>query len=80
MEGELQRIVGQQLRAIRVQRGYSQETFAEVLGVHRTYLGGLERGERNLTLRSLERLADVLEVPVLDLVVEPPHRPDARAL
>lgn len=70
MEGELQRVVGQQLRAIRVARGYSQEAFAEVLGVHRTYLGGLERGERNLTLRSLERLASVLDVPVLDLLLE----------
>lgn len=68
MEGDLQRIVGQNLRAIRHDRGYSQEAFADVLGVHRTYLGGLERGERNLTLRSLERLATLLDVPVLDLL------------
>jgi transcriptional regulator with XRE-family HTH domain len=46
----------------------SQETFADVLAVHRTYLGGLERGERNLTLKSLERIADRLQVPVLELL------------
>jgi transcriptional regulator with XRE-family HTH domain len=68
MEGDLQRTVGRNLRAYRLARGYSQEAFAEVLGVHRTYMGGLERGERNLTLRSLERLAERLEMPVLELL------------
>jgi transcriptional regulator with XRE-family HTH domain len=57
MEGNLQRTVGRNLRAHRVARGLSQEAFAEVLGVHRTYMGGIERGERNLTLQSLERIA-----------------------
>ncbi|WP_454295550.1 helix-turn-helix domain-containing protein [Salana multivorans] len=62
MEGELQRRVGGNLRRIRVERGLSQEQFADVLGVHRTYMGGVERGERNLTLKSLERLADHLDI------------------
>ncbi len=62
MEGELQRRVGGNLRRIRVERGLSQEQFADVLGVHRTYMGGVERGERNLTLKSLERLADHLGI------------------
>lgn len=57
MEGDLQRTVGANLRAHREARGLSQEAFAELVGVHRTYMGGLERGERNLTLRSLERIA-----------------------
>ena len=61
-QGELQRTVGANLRAWRHARGLSQEAFAEVLGVHRTYMGGVERCERNLTLRSLERIAEVLEV------------------
>jgi transcriptional regulator with XRE-family HTH domain len=68
VEGDLQRLVGLNLRAIRVDRGLSQEAFADVLGVHRTYMGGLERGERNLTLRSLERLAAALRVDPLDLL------------
>ena len=58
MEGDLQRIVGRRLRAYRKSRGLTQEGMAEVLGVHRTYMGGIERGERNLTLRSLERIAE----------------------
>jgi transcriptional regulator with XRE-family HTH domain len=57
VEGDLQRIVGRNLRAYRKARGLSQEAFAEVLGVHRTYMGGIERGERNLTLKSVERIA-----------------------
>lgn len=58
MEGDLQRIFGRNLRAYREARGLSQEAFADVLGVHRTYMGSVERGERNLTLRSLERIAE----------------------
>lgn len=68
MEGDLQRTVGRNLRAYRQERGLSQEAFADLVGVHRTYLGGLERGERNLTLKSLERIAEVIEVDPLDLL------------
>ena len=68
MEGDLQRTVGQNLRALRQQRGLSQEAFADVLGVHRTYMGGVERGERNLTLRSVERLAGRIDVDPLELL------------
>lgn len=68
MEGDLQGIVGRNLRAYRQKRGLSQEAFADVVGVHRTYMGGLERGERNLTLRSLERIAALLGVDPLDLL------------
>lgn len=68
MVGELQRQVGRNLRAIREQRGVSQERMAELVGVHRTYYGGLERGERNLSLQSLERLAEILEEEPLRLL------------
>lgn len=67
-EGDLQTAVGANLRAYRQERGLSQEKFAEVLGVHRTYMGGLERGERNLTLRSLERIAARLAVEPVSLL------------
>lgn len=69
-EGELQKIVGQNLRAYRLQHGLSQETFAEVLGVHRTYMGSVERGERNLTLRSVEGLAAAIGVEAIELLQE----------
>ena len=68
MEGELQRKVGRNLRAYRQARGLSQEAFADLLDVHRTYMGGIERGERNLTLRSLERIAERIEVDPLTLL------------
>lgn len=68
MEGDLQRAVGRHLRAYREARGLSQEAFAQVLGVHRTYMGGLERGERNLTLKALERIAGRLRLDPLELL------------
>lgn len=68
MEGDLQRTVGANLRRYRQERGLSQEAFADLVGVHRTYMGGLERGERNLTLRSLERLAAAIEMEPLELL------------
>ena len=68
MEGELQRVVGRNLRVYREARGLSQEAFADVLGVHRTYMGGIERGERNLTLKSLERLAERIDLDPLALL------------
>lgn len=77
MEGDLQRTLGENLRRYRQSRGLSQEALADVLGVHRTYMGGVERGERNLTLRSLERIADSLGVKPLDLL-RAPRRPSRR--
>ncbi|HEY4812685.1 MAG TPA: helix-turn-helix transcriptional regulator [Solirubrobacteraceae bacterium] len=68
MEGDLQRTVGRNLRAYREAKGISQEAFADELGVHRTYMGGIERGERNLTLKSLERIADRLSLDPLALL------------
>ena len=56
--GDLQRTFGANLRAYRSARGLSQEAFADMAGVHRTYMGGIERGERNLTLRSVETLCE----------------------
>jgi transcriptional regulator with XRE-family HTH domain len=68
VEGDLQRAAGRNLRAYREGKGLSQEAFAEDLGVHRTYMGGIERGERNLTLKSLERIAERLQLDPLTLL------------
>ncbi len=70
MEGQLQKTVGRNLRRYRLERGYSQEAFADYMGVHRTYMGAVERGERNLTLKTLERIADFLEVDPRALLEE----------
>ena len=66
--GDLQRIVGKNLRAYRQAKGLSQEAFAELLGMHRTYFGGVERGERNLTLATVERYAEAIGLDPLDLL------------
>ena len=68
MEGDLQRIAGVNIRIYRKARGLSQEELADVLGIHRTYMGGVERGERNLTLQSLERLAENMGVDPVALL------------
>jgi transcriptional regulator with XRE-family HTH domain len=70
MEAALAGVVGRNLRRVRLAQGLSQESFADLLGVHRTYLGGVERGERNLTLKSIERLAERAEVAAIDLLTD----------
>ena len=69
--GDLQRLLGLNLRAYRQSQGLSQEALAQVLQVHRTYMGGLERGERNPTLQSLERIAERLGVEPVRLLSAP---------
>jgi len=71
VEGDLQRIAGTNIRSYRRRLGMSQEELAATLGVHRTYMGGVERGERNLTLRSLERLAERMQVDPVELLRPP---------
>lgn len=70
MRGELQRTFGANLRRYREAQGLSQEAFADLLGMHRTYVGGVERGERNLTLQSVERIAGLINEAPLDLLVD----------
>ncbi|MCT6736532.1 MULTISPECIES: helix-turn-helix domain-containing protein [Rhodococcus erythropolis group] len=71
MDGQLQRNLGTNLRRWRIERQLSQEALADVLAVHRTYMGGLERGERNLTLRSVEQIAETLHLDPLELLRDP---------
>ena len=55
---------GKRLRALREERGWSQEEFADRAGLHRTYVSAVERGVRNPTLSVLERLAKALELSI----------------
>jgi transcriptional regulator with XRE-family HTH domain len=71
MADQLQRTLGKNLRAFREAEGVSQEAFADVLGVHRTYMGALERGERNVSLKSVEKIAGKLKIEPLLLLSEP---------
>ncbi len=58
---------GRRVRALREAKGWSQESFAEECGLHRTYIGGIERGERNVGLVNVERIAMALGVEIADL-------------
>ncbi|HEJ3696697.1 TPA: helix-turn-helix transcriptional regulator [Pseudomonas aeruginosa] len=60
--------LGVAVRERRKQLGLSQDAFADLVGLHRTYIGGIERGERNLTLDNLERISTSLAVPMSVLV------------
>ena len=53
---------GQTVRQLRKARGFSQETFAQYWGLDRSYLGGVERGERNITLANIERIIAALHM------------------
>jgi DNA-binding XRE family transcriptional regulator len=61
---------GIRMKAIREDRGYSQESLADLAHLHRTYIGGIERGERNLSLINIWRIADALEVPPSSLFAD----------
>jgi transcriptional regulator with XRE-family HTH domain len=64
------KIVAQNVRLLRLARKLSQEKLAELSGLHRTYVGSIERGERNISLENIDRLAEALEVGAVDLLTE----------
>lgn len=66
-------IVASNLKRLRKKLGMSQEDLADKCGLHRTYLGAIERSERNITLQTLEKLAESLEISPLDLLTEDFH-------
>lgn len=58
---------GHRVRAERVKLGLSQESLAARAGVHRTYVGMIERGEKNITLENIEKIAKALNLTVSEL-------------
>lgn len=58
------------LRLLRGERGLSQEALADLAGLHRTYIGSIERSERNVSLDNIHRLASSLDVTVARLLTE----------
>jgi transcriptional regulator with XRE-family HTH domain len=68
MAQNIRKVFGQRVRKLRKQRGISQEKLAHKVGVHRTYMGFIERGERNPTLTNIEKIAKVLRVSIRDLL------------
>ena len=73
MDAKLNSIVADNIRRYRKLVGLSQEELGEKAGLHRTYIGSVERGERNITLDSLEEIANALQVAPVQLVIEDPN-------
>jgi transcriptional regulator with XRE-family HTH domain len=59
---------GQKIREERQKQGLSQEELAEKAGVHRTYIGMIERAEKNITLLNIEKIAKALGIPLEKLM------------
>lgn len=67
---EIQRLVALNVRSQRQAMGLSQEAFADRCGLHRTYIGAVERGERNITVNTLAKIATALGCPITDLLIK----------
>jgi transcriptional regulator with XRE-family HTH domain len=65
-------LFGERVRAFRSRLGLTQEELGAAAGLHRTYVGGVERGERNVSLMNILRLAKALKVDPADLVTTLP--------
>jgi transcriptional regulator with XRE-family HTH domain len=70
----LRKILSANIKAYREAEGVSQEAFAASCGLHRTYIGSVERGERNVTLETLQQLSDAMGVAAADLLTAPPKK------
>jgi transcriptional regulator with XRE-family HTH domain len=65
---ELQKVLGKRIRELRKKEGFSQESFADHCGLHRTYMGGIERGEHNLTIQTALTISRGLSITVSKLL------------
>jgi transcriptional regulator with XRE-family HTH domain len=68
---DVRRRLGSNLKKLREEQGYSQESFADHCGLHRTYISGIERGVRNPTVVIVDKIAKALKVPAGQLLDEP---------
>lgn len=60
--------IGSNIKNHRLSCGLSQEKLAEIAGLHRTYIGSVERGERNISAKNIEKIAEVLGVEAFQLL------------
>lgn len=65
---QIRAVLSKSLRRLRATHGVSQEKLAELCGLHRTYIGSVERGERNISLDNLERIATAFQITVAALL------------
>lgn len=70
MSMDVNKVFAKNIRKLRTIRGLSQEALAEKSGLHRTYIGAVERGERNITLLNANRIAEALGVTLSECLKE----------
>jgi len=61
-------MLGANIKKYRNKRDISQERLAEITGLHRTYIGSTERGERNISIKNIEKIANALSIEVFELL------------
>jgi len=69
-ESEIQKKVGERVRKLRKRKEISQEELAHRAGLHRTYIGMIERAEKNITLLNIEKIANALDVAIKEIFEE----------
>ena len=67
---DILKVFGENLRKYRTNRGISQEKFAEMCNLHRTYISDVERAQRSISLGNVQRIADALEIETYKLFLE----------
>lgn len=67
---DILKVFSTNLKKYRIERGYSQEHFAELCGMHRTYISSIERCQRSISLENIQRIADALEIDTYKLFLE----------
>lgn len=75
MAAELADRIGSRIRELRNEAGLSQEKLADRCGVHRTYIGAIERGEKNITAKTAEKVGAALDVSIEELFSNLPDEP-----
>ena len=70
MQTDIQKSFGSTIRKLRISKRISQETFADLCNLHRTYISDIELGKRNVSLENIERIAIALQVPITKLFEE----------
>lgn len=66
MSSDFLKLVGERIRTIRKEKGYTQESLSEKSGIHVTYISDIERGERNISMETLEKVITALDISPVD--------------
>lgn len=70
MKNDIQILFGQAIRKFRTDKQISQESFAYMCGLHRTYISDIERGLRNVSIENIEKMAKALDMRISDIFKE----------